>query len=349
MKRTLARSTPTKMAAATLLAAALAGCSTGSTGSTDSAAEPTATTAADADAFPVTIEHALGETTIESEPTRVATLGWTDHDHALALGVVPVGATRITWGGNEGGSTDWFDAAVEEAGVEAPVRYDDADGAPIDEVAELAPDLILATNSGITEAEYAKLSKIAPVVAYPEDPWTTNWQTSLEMVGRALGRTALADEVAADTEATIAQARADNPELDGAELIYGYLAATDLSMIGMYAPADPRVSFLHDLGMVDAPAVAAAIRPGEFYGTVSAEQASDLDSDVFITWVDSPENVEVIAEDKLLSQIPALADGHWYAETDMEKTMASTNPTPLSIPVIVSDFVPDIVKAIEGA
>ena len=79
------------------------------------------------------------------------------------------------------------------------------------------------------------------------------------------------------------------------------------------------------------------------------EQASDLDSDVFITWVDSPENVEVIAEDKLLSQIPALAGGHWYAETDMEKTMASTNPTPLSIPVIVSDFVPDIVKAIEGA
>ena len=117
---------------------------------------------ADADAFPVTIEHAFGETTIEAEPTRVATLGWTDHDHALALGVVPVGATKITWGGNEAGSTDWFDAAVEEAGAEAPVRYDDADGAPIDEVAELAPDLILATNSGITEAEYAKLSKIAP-------------------------------------------------------------------------------------------------------------------------------------------------------------------------------------------
>ena len=29
--------------------------------------------------------------------------------------------------------------------------------------------------------------------------------------------------------------------------------------------------------------------------------------------------------------------------------MASTNPTPLSIPVIVSDFLPDVVEAIEGA
>jgi len=345
MKRSLAA----PLAAVTVLAAALAGCSTGSTTSSSASdAEPSSTTSVDPDAFPVTIEHALGETTIESEPTRVATLGWTDHDHALALGVVPVGATKIAWGGNDGGSTDWFDAAVEEAGADAPVRYDDADGAPVDEIAELAPDLILATNSGITEAEYAKLSKIAPVVAYPEAPWTTDWQTSLEMVGEALGRTALADEVAADTEATIEQAAEDNPELQGAELIYGYLAATDLSTVGMYAPEDPRVSILRDFGMVDAPAVADAIKPGEFYGTVSAEKAADLDSDVFVTWVDLPDAAETIENDKLLGQIPAIADGHWYAETDKQNAMASTNPTPLSIPVIVSDFLPHVVEALEG-
>ncbi|HSU02801.1 MAG TPA: ABC transporter substrate-binding protein [Nocardioides sp.] len=349
MKRMLAAPTSIKVAAATALVAALAGCSTGSTGSTDTAAEPTATTTAEADAFPVTIEHAFGETTIESEPTRVATLGWTDHDHAVALGVVPVGATKITWGGNKAGSTDWFDAAVEEAGAEAPVRYDDADGAPIDEIAKLAPDLILATNSGVTEAEYAKLSKIAPVVAYPEFPWTTDWRTSLETVGQALGRADLAADVAADTEATIEDAKQSYPELEGAQLIYGYLAATDLSSIGMYAPADPRVALMRDFGMVDAPVVADAIKPGEFYGMVSAEKATELESDVFVTWVDSEESLETIEGDKLLSQIPAIADGHFYAETDMERTMAATNPTPLSIPVIVSDFIPNVAKALEGA
>ena len=345
MKRTLAA----PLAAATLLVAALTGCSTGSTDAAADTADPTTTTTVDPDAFPVTIEHALGETTIEAEPTRVATLGWTDQDSALALGVVPVGATKITWGGNEAGSTAWFDAAVEEAGAEAPVRYDDADGAPIDEIAELAPDLILATNSGITEAEYAKLSKIAPVVAYPEAPWTTSWQTSLEMIGEALGRTALADEVAADTEATIEEASAANPELDGAELIYGYLTPADLSTVGIYAPADPRVSILRDLGMVDAPAVADAIKPGEFYGTVSAEQASELGSDVFITWVESSDDVAQLEQDRLVGAIPAVAEGHFYAEDDKATAMASTNPTPLSIPVIISDFVPHVVEAIEGA
>ena len=97
------------------------------------------------------------------------------------------------------------------------------------------------------------------------------------------------------------------------------------------------------MGMVDAPAVADAIKPGEFYGSVSAEKASELDSDVFLTWVETPDAVDVIAKDKLLGDIPAIADGHWYAETDKTVTMAATNPTPLSIPVIVSDVLPKVV------
>ena len=78
---------------------ALAGCSTGATDSSSS--KPKAVTQVDPDAFPVTIEHAYGETTIKEEPKRVATLGWSDQDMALSLGVVPVGAAAITWGGNE--------------------------------------------------------------------------------------------------------------------------------------------------------------------------------------------------------------------------------------------------------
>jgi len=336
-------------AAATLALAALTACSTGSTADADTASEPAPATEVEADAFPVTIEHAFGETTITEAPVRVATLGWTDHDHALALGVVPVGATEITWGGNAAGSTDWFDAAVEEAGAEAPVRYDDTDGTPIDEVAQLEPDVILATNSGITEADYNKLSKIAPVVAYPEFPWTTPWQTSLETVGQALGRSDLAAEVETETQAVIDAAQEDFPELDGASLIYSYLTPADLSTIGIYAPKDPRVSILRDFGMVDADAVASAIKEGEFYGSVSAERASELESDVLITWVEKPEDAQTIVEDTLLGEIPAIASGHFYAEPDQATVMANTNPTPLSIPSIVELTLPKIAEAVNGS
>jgi len=332
--------------AAAVGALALTGCSTGST---DSGGDSGSSTKADADAFPVTIEHAFGKTTVEKEPKRVATIGWSDQDHALSLGVVPVGATKLTWGGNKAGSSDWFDAALKKEGAKAPVRYDDTDGVPIDEIAKLSPDLILATNSGITDADYKKLTKIAPVVAYPEAPWVTPWQTSLETVGKALGRSDQAEKVKADTEKKIDAAKEDNPELEGKSLIFGYLATTDLSSVGIYAPEDPRVSFMHDLGLKDAPTVADAIKPGEFYGTVSAEKASDLESDVFLTWSENPDDMKTFTDHKLVGKIPAIESGNAYAEADKTIATAVTNPTPLSIPVIVEEFVPEVTKAIEGS
>ena len=130
-----------------------------------------------------------------------------------------------------------------------------------------------------------------PVVAYPEAPWTTSWQDSLRMVGEALGRTTLAEQVAADTEATIDQAKADNPDLQGASLIYGYLATTDLSTVGIYAPQDPRVSILRDLGMVDAPAVADAIKPdAAIYEAHTKSFGLDPAATIFID--DAPANIE---------------------------------------------------------
>ena len=340
------RSLPALLVGIALGGAGLSGCATGST---EAAGTPDAATSADARAFPVTIEHAFGSTEIAEEPKRVATLGWSDQDAALALGVVPVGATKLTGGGNAQGSSDWFDAALEKVGGEQPVRYDDSDGAPVTEIAKLDPDVILATNSGITEQEYKKLSKIAPVVAYPEAPWVTPWQTSLETVGTGLGRSSRAEEVAATTQQEIDAAKQEYPQLEGTSFIFSYLTTTDLSTIGIYAPEDPRVSFMHDLGMVDAPAVAGAIKPGEFYGQVSAERAASLDSDVMLTWAEAPGDLKTFADDTLIGRMPAIASGHAYAEEDKHVSLAVTNPTPLSIPFVIDRFVPEVAKAVDGS
>ncbi|HEY9562561.1 MAG TPA: iron-siderophore ABC transporter substrate-binding protein [Nocardioides sp.] len=339
---------PTTLAASLLAVAALVltGCSTGSA---DTKEAEKASSEAEAGAFPVTIEHAFGETTIAEEPKRVVTIGWTDQDNAVSLGVVPVGATKLTWGGNEAGSSDWFDAEVKKLGADAPVRYDDTDGIPDAEINKLTPDLILATNSGLTEADYKKLSKIAPVVAYPDAPWVTPWQTQMELVGKALGRPKLAAEVVAETEKKIAASAADNPQLKGKSLVFGYLATTDLSTIGMYAPEDPRVALMGDFGLVNAPIVAKSVKDGEFYGQVSAEKAATVDSDVFLTWSEAPGDMKTFTEHNLIGQIPAIKSGHAYAEEDKHISLAVTNPTPLSIPYTIEHFIPSVAKAIDGS
>ena len=52
------------------------------------------------DTFPVTIDHALGSTTIEAKPERVVTWGWSAQDAVLGLGVTPVGMPFFSYGGS---------------------------------------------------------------------------------------------------------------------------------------------------------------------------------------------------------------------------------------------------------
>ena len=335
-------------AAATVLALALSACATGASGSSDAAA-PSAT-GADPSAFPVTIKHVYGETVVPEAPTRVATLGWSDQDFALALGVAPVGAVKVTWGGNAKLSTPWYDAKLASLGAAEPTRYDDADGAPIEEIARLTPDLILATNSGVTKEEYDKLSKIAPVVAYPGAAWGTPWQTSLELVSKALGRERQATAVLAATEDSIRAAAAKYPQTKDKTFIFGAMSPTDNSKIDYYTPLDNRPRLLVDLGMKNAPVVESLTRGStEFFATISAEQASTLDSDVFITYTETDADMAKLLKDPLLGQVPAFRSGGYVAATNKTDSLGMSAPSPLSIPWAMEKFVPTVAAALDRA
>lgn len=341
MKRTLA--------AAVLLVAALTGCSTGSTSANDTAAEPKATTQVESDAFPVTIEHALGSTTIEEEPTRVVALGYAEADYPLSLGVVPVGADKIEYAGNENSSSDWFDAALAEIdGAEQPTRFSTADGVPVDEIVKLQPDLVTATQSGITQEEYDKLTEAGiPVIAYPNAPYNTTWQESLEMVGKALGRSDLAAEVKAETDQAIADTAAKFPQLAGKTFTFAGPNA-DPSSFYVYTSMDNRPRLLVELGMKNSPLVEERSEPGQFLFNVSAERTSQLDADVFLTYATSQKNVQELADDPLFQQIPAVADNRWYATVDVTEAVGFSAPSPLSLPSALERYVPQVAAAIDG-
>ena len=53
---------------------------------------------AEQSAFPVTIEHKYGSTTIERAPERVVVVGLREQDPLLALGIVPVATTAARTG-----------------------------------------------------------------------------------------------------------------------------------------------------------------------------------------------------------------------------------------------------------
>lgn len=349
MKRSTTAQTLLTAAAATLLLAGLSACSTGSTSATDAGSEPTATTSVDADAFPVTIEHALGTTTIEQEPTRVVSVGYAEADYPLSLGVVPVGADKIEYAGNENDSSDWFDDALAEIdGAEQPTRFSTADGVPVDQIVKLQPDLVTATQSGMTQEEYDKLTEAGiPVVAYPDAPYNTTWQESLDLVGKALGRSALAEEVKAETEQLIDDTADAYPQLEGKTFTFAGPNA-DPSSFYVYTVADNRPRLLVELGMVNSPIVEERSEPGQFLFNISSERTAELDADVFLTYATSEANVTELAEDPLVRQIPAVADNRWYAQVDPLESIGLSAPSPLSLPSAMELYVPKVAAAVDG-
>jgi len=148
--------------------------------------------AQDASAYPVTIEHALGTTTLTEKPERIATVNWANHEVPLALGVVPVGFAAANFGDDDGdGLLPWVSEKLEELGADTPVLFDEGDGIDFEAVAATRPDVILAAYSGLSQEDYDTLSQIAPVVAYPEAAWSTDWRDMIRYNAAGMG---MADE-----------------------------------------------------------------------------------------------------------------------------------------------------------
>ena len=216
-RRQLSRRTLLGSGLAVTALVGLTACSTGSRDGGGSDAAPGASASSTpTDTFPVTVKHAMGSTSVEKAPERVVCVGASNtQDFVAALGVVPVGMTKVAWGGNDKGSTDWFDAKVSELGGTAPKTMDESDGVNFTEIAQLSPDLIIAVNSGVTQEEYERLTKIAPTVAYPTGPWVNSWQDMQRLTAKALGRTQAGEDLVAQTEELIRDRSAELGDAKG--------------------------------------------------------------------------------------------------------------------------------------
>jgi iron complex transport system substrate-binding protein len=339
------------IAAAAVAVLSLSACSTGPADSGTAATGGSAS----ADAFPVTIEHAFGETTLTEKPERVATVSWVNADVSLALGVVPVGMPADSYGGNENQSTPWKDAKLEELDAaigtgNAPVQYSETDGIAFDDIAATNPDVILAAYSGLSQEDYDTLSKIAPVVAYPEAAYGTAWQDSTRIIGKALGLSGDAEQLVSETEQAIADAAAEYPQLKGKTFIYGNLEPGSADGVSVYTENDNRPRFLTELGMVQADVVTENTKGSEeFFIPWSAERANELDSDIFVTWVADEATKEAIAGDALLGQIPAVETGALVADSDNTLTLSISAANPLSLVWALDRFLPMLGEAADKA
>ena len=253
------------------------------------AEEPTAGEEASGDdtAFPVTIEHAFGSTTIEALPERVVTVDWNGADFTLALGVLPVGV-REWLGGYPFQTRPW--AQDEQGGVELEtVGGEELD---FEKIAALRPDLIIGLYAHLTEEVYTTLSQIAPTIAHPSTESEISWQEQMLLTGRALGQEARAEEIVAGIEAKYEEARAAHPEFEGLTAAF---VSFDPDGFWIFEPTDVRTQFLTSLGFK---------LPNQA-GPFSHEQAEALDIDAVVAVIPR----EQFESDPLYGELDIVSEG----------------------------------------
>ena len=312
---------------------------TGCTGATTKNGGSNASESSSA-SYPMTISHAYGETVLESQPERVATISWGNQDVPLALGIVPVGVSKANYGETDkNGLLPWTGEKYAELGEESPVVYDDVDGLDYEAISDSNPDIILAAYSGITQEEYDLLSEIAPVIAYPENAWQTLWRDQITMNATALGKKDEGNALVKELETLISDKTSKYSDIEGKTAVFCYFNPADLGKFYIYLPSDPRAAYLTDLGFEFPESISELAKESDSFSIeVSSENIDVLkDADIIVSY-GNDELLKALQNDALLSTVPAVKNGAVALIEDGSELSASCTPSALSIPATIDEY-----------
>ncbi|SCZ09417.1 iron complex transport system substrate-binding protein [Rhodococcus erythropolis] len=314
---------------AACVALTLSACGT----SGDSGSDTEASGAAEAGAFPVTVDHAYGSTTIDAEPMRIVTIGWSGQDAVIALNKVPVAMESFSGDGIENNILPWDASRLNGA---KPVLMTTNPDIPFEQILGLDPDVILAVYSGIDEGEYKRLSDIAPTVAFPDQPWDTAWDKQMSMIGAALGQPEQARTLIDETGAYFEKQAADHPQFQGKTATYAM--RTDEGLI-VFCGTDPRIRLLGQLGVKTSPGVDAVCTSGDSSVSVGMESIDTLDADVFILVDADGTNLDKLMSFGPFANMTSVSNGRLVRLVGMDYAMATSAPTVLSVPYAFDEFI----------
>jgi iron complex transport system substrate-binding protein len=293
--------------------------------------------------FPVTVEHMYGATTVKAEPRRIVVVGYTEQDVLLALGVVPIATTQ--WVGDVPYAV--FPLAVDKLGDAKPTVLESAEGLSIPAVTKLKPDLIIGTNAGLSEEDYAALSKVAPTIAnsgvYGSEYYEP-WPTQTVLVGKAVGREAQAQKLVDDLTQRFAEVAVAHPQFDKTPAAFVQAPYDDGSVIAW--PQGLGTDFLTDLGFTIPTSLNEFVDDQVAQAQISAEDVGVLNDAEVLVWASDVDGDGAdIQQDKILGKLDAVKEGRSVYAGEMLSSAIYFGSV-LSLPYVLDRLVPELEKVL---
>ncbi len=285
----------------------------------------------------IVIDHLFGETIISESPKRVVSLGYSDQDNLLALGIIPI-AIRDWYGNQPYAVWPWAQSALGSA---KPVLLN-ASLINFEQIAALEPDLIIAASAGLTPVEYEKLSLIAPTIASPPDvpPFSIPWDVKHRHISEAFGLKKLAEQQIQDIVVKFKNISRTHTEFQGKTAAVAFYYNREP---GVYASTDIRSEFLSNLGFI-IPASFDEYSAGSFYFTFSEERMDLIDVDLVI-WLATESEISAAITPRFYALLPFHRFGREFFTGDIIGGAFSFF-SPLSIHFLLDNLVPSVSEII---
>ncbi|MFF4476414.1 iron-siderophore ABC transporter substrate-binding protein [Streptomyces melanosporofaciens] len=341
------RRTPWRRLMAVLSAAALgvgllAGCGSDSADESGDDAP-----AAASGAFPVTVEHAFGSTKITKAPRRVVSVGYTDDQAMLALGVRPVG--MVDQYPNPAGkkpdiNTQWPWVKDKWGDTRPEVVMKNGDTGPnYEKIAALRPDLIVAVYSEIDKAAYDKLSRIAPTVGRTKgekEPFSAPWQDNAVQIAKALGKENEGTKLVRGIRDKLGAAKKEHPEFANQTAV---MLSWYKNSVAPFTSTDVRGRLVTGLGFSYQTKID-TIADGKFYTVLSPERVDLVDADrVFV--INDKADQQALKKFQLFTNLDAVKQGKVSYLLDSEGPAvgaAISQGTLLSLPYAIDQLVKSV-------
>ncbi len=243
------------------------------------------------------VKHAMGETKVPLNPKRIVALDSCALDHALALGVKPVGAPHYFFA-----DSPYLKGKVE--GIE-----DIGSPANLEKVLALKPDVILGVTYDNDEI-YNLTSQIAPTVLAKGDGGK-EWREALPLFGEVLGKPDAAKQVLADYYARLEKFKTqmgDRLKEIEVSLINIYPNGYGLYQEGTFAGL-----ILKDAALSRPPSQSLPVK-GQVI--ISHERIPEINADVLFVPItdkfDMPKLLDKLQKDPLWSRLDVVRQGKVY-------------------------------------
>lgn len=276
--------------------------------------------------------------------SRIVAIGQgADADTLIALGILPVGMSKAL-------TSDYYPWTAEALDGSRPDLLDTSSELPIEQIAALRPDLVVATTYRDLQRFQDQLEGFADVLGPRTTVAAESWQQTTLRVGEAVGRAAEARALVDEVEASIAEIRDAHPGWEGkmyvsgpvfpGEPLYVLNNADDLSnavysQLGL--TLSPRAEELPD----------GAGSPGR--AILSPERFELLEADVLMLVHYGDEQAqEDFESEPVFERLEVVRRGSYIVQED-EVGVGLAYASVLSIPYALERLVPQLERALSAS